>query len=392
MKTGRSFLLVNSGDPRDRVGGARLRWEALAAGLRQIGQLNRFEPWCDRSCGQQHPESSEVPDPLAWMPSQDPFYEFYCPEQARRLQDSILQLQPDFVIGSGLEMARYISEASHLGCITAIDFKDVDSEVRKAMSRAVKEQNGYEAFHSEEYDHYLSQQTVHQLEELQHAALRSCDLVWTCTDRDQQILVAAFRLFAGKVQVVPNAVHVSEHTLPTSNVPLRVVFIGKLNYLPCVQASRFIIDELAPALKVDRPRLHIALVGAQPPEDILADAIRAGVEVVADPPDVSPYWERSILVVPLTIGSGSRLKIIEAFAHHCPVVTSAKGIEGIEATPGADYLQAESVTEFVKAIRQLRDDHALRNEITASALRYVRANNSIGNVTKAIESSIEALL
>jgi glycosyltransferase involved in cell wall biosynthesis len=158
-----------------------------------------------------------------------------------------------------------------------------------------------------------------------------------------------------------------------------------------VQASRFVIEQLAPRLKREFPGLAIALVGAKPPTDIVEAADAAGVEVVANPPDVTPYWADAILVVPLFIGSGSRLKIMEAFAHLAPVVTTAKGVEGIGATAGTHYLAAESPDEFVEAIRRLCADDLFRRRLLGSAHTYVSEHHSIDNVADAVAATLGRL-
>jgi polysaccharide biosynthesis protein PslH len=385
-----SFVLVNSGDPRDRVGGARLRWDVLADGFARLGELHRFEPHCDGSCGRPHPEGAEVDAPVRWMPRFDPYSEFYCPEQSRLLRELVDRVRPTLVAGSGLEMARYLSELDP-DVRTVIDFKDVDSDVRRDMLHATEAENVYSVYRTGDYERFLTEQTIDHLDGLQRATAAACSVVWTTTDRDRGLVLAKYGTDPDKVLIVPNAVRVPPPVEPPVEPPTRVVFIGKLNYLPCVQACRFVIEELAPLLRRDLPGLEILLVGAQPPAEILEAAGPAGVRVVADPPDVTPYWEGSILVVPLTVGGGSRLKIMEAFAHHSPVVTTAKGVEGIKAVEDKDYLAAETAEEFAGAIRRLIADDALRVSLLRSAREFVGEHNSVDNVTRALAATVERL-
>lgn len=387
--TAPSVVLVNSGDPRDRVGGARLRWDAIADGLERWGRLHRFEPWCDGSCGRPHPQDSAMRVPVGWMPAHDPFFEFYCPQQALRLLDLIHRVDPRVVIGSGLEMARYLSLVSDRP--TVVDFKDVDSDVRRDIGHATQARMAHRTYRRGDYERYVAPQTIDQLEELQRAAVKACRAVWTCTDRDRDIIVSRYGIDHRRVHVVPNAVRIPALGDPAPAPPSRVVFVGKLNYFPCVQAAEFIIEELAPLLRTMTPSVQVILAGARPSPDLVKAATDGGVQVAVDPPDVTPYWSNSILVVPLTVGSGSRLKIIEAFAHHCPVVTTAKGVEGIAATPQTHYLPAESAAQFAHAVRRLCEEESLRVRLARNGREFASAHHSIDSVATAIATTLIGL-
>jgi glycosyltransferase involved in cell wall biosynthesis len=106
-----------------------------------------------------------------------------------------------------------------------------------------------------------------------------------------------------------------------------------------------------PKVRTHAPRATAVLVGRRPPEWLRAKvAATPGAELHADVPDVRPFLARcGFLVVPLRIGGGSRLKILEALAAGTPVVSTRVGAEGLELTAGRDLLVAETPESLVNA-------------------------------------------
>jgi glycosyltransferase involved in cell wall biosynthesis len=104
------------------------------------------------------------------------------------------------------------------------------------------------------------------------------------------------------------------------------------------------------------PTAKLVIVGRHPPDGLLLRVIQApGVELHPDVADVRPYLgESGVMTVPLRIGGGSRLKILEALACGLPVVSTKVGAEGLLLKPGEDYVQAEEdamASALVHAIR-----------------------------------------
>ncbi len=114
--------------------------------------------------------------------------------------------------------------------------------------------------------------------------------------------------------------------------PRRILFLGSLDWRPNHDGLRLLLDDLFPAVRRAEPRATLAVVGRAPPA-WLVERVRAcpGAELHADVPDVRPYLAASgVLAVPLRVGGGSRLKILEALAAGLPVVSTAVGAEGLE--------------------------------------------------------------
>lgn len=372
-------LFVHPGPKFNRVGGARLRWDALAAGMGQTADVIRFETHCEDDCSD-HPQGPVVSDSPGWMPEFDPYWMYYCRAISGRLQRFAAECQPDFIAVSGLEMTRYLSEIpASVPARRVIDIKDVESQLRLDIAQATRDRP--------KYAEYASPEVARQLGALERAASSACDAVWTCTDLDREELITRYRLDPARISVLPNAVAEPDAVTPTN--PTRVVLIGNLRYFPCVQAAEYVIDVLTPALRQRRPGLEILLAGRGPSDALASKAASAGVQVIADPEDMSPYWRDSVLVVPLSLGGGSRLKILEAFVRFCPVVSSAKGIEGIAAQDGQHFFLAEGAGSYVEAVLRLIDDDGLRLAMVRRAHEFVRAHNGIDAVGRTFADFIK---
>jgi polysaccharide biosynthesis protein PslH len=113
------------------------------------------------------------------------------------------------------------------------------------------------------------------------------------------------------------------------------------------------------------PSASLCLVGRHPPEALRQQAARMpGVELHGSVPDVRPYLaDCGLLVVPLRIGGGSRLKILEALASGTPVVSTRVGAEGLCLEPGQDLTVVEDIDDLAEALVQaIRHPEAIQAE------------------------------
>jgi glycosyltransferase involved in cell wall biosynthesis len=124
---------------------------------------------------------------------------------------------------------------------------------------------------------------------------------------------------------------------------MRILFLGALDWRPNLDAVGLMLDAIFPKVRALEPKAKLVIVGRHPPPG-LSERVAAmpGVELHADVPDVRVYLGScGVMAVPLRIGGGSRLKILEALASGLPVVASRVGAEGLLLTPGEDYVRAD---------------------------------------------------
>jgi glycosyltransferase involved in cell wall biosynthesis len=181
----------------------------------------------------------------------------------------------------------------------------------------------------------------------------------------------------GRRTVVDNGVDLEEYPyvgLKDRDVK-RILFVGSLDWRPNVDAMEFFLDEIWPQVRTIRPELQLDIVGRYPTRSF---AERVGRERNAtlhrDVPRVQPFLDRAgLLIVPLRIGGGSRLKILEAAANGLPVISTEIGAEGIEMEPGRHYIQANSAEEFKAAILENVRNQSYLERLALSARRLVES-------------------
>ncbi len=174
------------------------------------------------------------------------------------------------------------------------------------------------------------------------------------------------RLKVPNARALPNVYPVPDRavqTTPTGQQTPSILFVGDLTYRPNLEAFTF-LEQLMPRVWQTRPDIEVEVVGKN------AFANRSGdprVHVHGTVPDVGPYLDRATIVVaPLRSGGGTRIKILEAFAHHIPVVATTVGCEGLAVTHGEELLIADSPEDFADEITRLAGDAELAQRLAAN--------------------------
>ena len=145
--------------------------------------------------------------------------------------------------------------------------------------------------------------------------------------------------------------------------PATILFLGSLDWRPNRDAVDLLLGRIFPAVRAAEPSARLCLVGRRPPPALVRRARETpGVELHADVPDVRPFLARSgVMVVPLRIGGGSRLKILEAAAAGLPVISTRVGAEGLELVPGEHYIAADEPERLAETlVTCIRDPRSAR--------------------------------
>ncbi len=182
------------------------------------------------------------------------------------------------------------------------------------------------------------------------------------SQRDRDLL----RPPPGSASVVPNGV---DTAFWHRSRPLRgtdsVVFTGKLDYAPNVDAARTLVSDIMPLVWSEVPDATVRLVGRNPAPTIRALRTVPRVEVTGEVPDVRPYLETaSVFAAPLRFASGIQNKLLEAMAMEVPVVTSPVAAAGLVTAEGGNPPVAvaadnrEFASHVIRELRQTRRDPA----------------------------------
>jgi glycosyltransferase involved in cell wall biosynthesis len=180
------------------------------------------------------------------------------------------------------------------------------------------------------------------------------------------------------VMVVANGVDLDYfHPLSASDARAAeptVIFCGAMDYSPNVDALRWFFESIHENLLHLCPNVRILIVGKNPIAEVKAYATRPGVTVIGGVPDVRPYYRRAWLqMVPLRIGGGTRLKIVESLAIGTPVVSTTIGAQGLELKHGENVLLADDADSFAREISRTLSDPVLLRRIEEKGITTATA-------------------
>ncbi len=190
-----------------------------------------------------------------------------------------------------------------------------------------------------------------KFERFERRAFADADCLVTVSDEDATL--ARGRFGARRVEVVDNGVDIayfgSVKGLSQSD---RVLFLGALDWRPNLDAIQILLDDVFPAVRAQVPTARLSIVGRSPPERLRRRVAALDfADLYADVADVRPYLgESGVMAVPLRIGGGSRLKILEALASGLPVVSTRTGAEGLHLENGRDLTLVERPEEMARAL------------------------------------------
>ncbi|MFN9662266.1 MAG: glycosyltransferase family 4 protein [Akkermansiaceae bacterium] len=148
-----------------------------------------------------------------------------------------------------------------------------------------------------------------------------------------------------------------------------VIFCGAMDYSPNVDALRWFFESIHGLLLERCPEVKILIVGKNPLPEVKAYGERAGVTVTGGVPDVRPYYRRAwVQMVPLRIGGGTRLKIVESLAIGTPVISTSIGAQGLELTHGENFLCGDDPATFASEIARSLTDSSLRSRLEQNGM------------------------
>jgi len=200
------------------------------------------------------------------------------------------------------------------------------------------------------------------------AAYRAADGVSACSALDAEKIRA--QVPGARTMVIPNAADVEFYQPRPSDPPpdgRTVVFFGLMTTIPNVDGVHWFMREIWPRIEGRRPDALCKIIGSRPPRSVL-DLQGPKVAVTGFVEDLRPHLaSAAAIVVPLRLGGGTRLKIVEGMAMRKAIVSTTLGAEGIEAAPGQDLLIADQPDEFAASVVRLLDDPALAERIGAAA-------------------------
>ena len=216
---------------------------------------------------------------------------------------------------------------------------------------------------------------------------RKADGVYLCSADDEKRL--RDHAPAQRTAVIPNAADVDFYQ-PRQSDPVpdgrTLVYFGLLSTVPNVDGVVHFVQAIWPKIAEAHPQARFKIIGKSPPPALLALA-GPRIEVTGFVEDLRPHLaEAATIVVPLRLGGGTRLKIVEAMAMAKAIVSTTLGAEGIDAVHGRDILIEDEPERFAAAVGSLLSDPGLAARIGVSARRQAVERYAWSAAARELES------
>lgn len=209
---------------------------------------------------------------------------------------------------------------------------------------------------------------------LERTAMRRFDRVIVCSAEDSAALAGiAEPRDADKLAVIPNGVDLMTHWATPVPAERTVLFPGSLNYAPNVDGALWFCGEVWPTIRLAVPEARLIVAGRTPVAQVTALGRLPGVTVMPDVPSMADYFRAArVVVVPLRVGTGTRLKALEAMAAGRPLVGTRVGLEGIGLRDGVHGRIADDPRSMAAAVCEALIDDRLADRLGRAARAHVQ--------------------
>lgn len=247
---------------------------------------------------------------------------------------------------------------------------------------------------------FFIRKLVHRIEKY---ACQKATKILCVSEHDMKAFETVYKIPKARLALSPNTVDVDSisqthtlynraderHKLGIDSSSQLLLFPGRMDYAPNLDALRFIIHELVPALTNDGSAIKLAIAGAQIPRWCFHNSNEI-VSFYSDVPDMRRFLSvADAVIVPLRFGGGTRLKILESFAARVPVISTEKGAEGIDCRDGSHILIAQNnAHDFINKIKLLAADQSLRQKLIDNAYNLVVQQYSISQASRCLTEAI----
>lgn len=247
-----------------------------------------------------------------------------------------------------------------------LDLDDIESKTLRRIAQLQRE-NGEEALAA------ATEVQARKAELLETVAFRQFQRIYVCSEPDRRELHARCQ---AEICVLPNVMHApSEVGARRPDGVWRFLFVGTLGYYPNEDAVVYFATQILPLIRQAAGcpvEFTVAGTGASANLRKMARDL-PGVILQGSQPDLAAVYQAAdIAIVPIRAGGGTRIKILEAFAHGRPVVASTIGAEGLDIEAGEHLLIGDTPQAFSDCCLSLMTDDELRERVITNALALLR--------------------
>lgn len=299
---------------------------------------------------------------LGWLsPLPSAVVGMHAPEMAERVKQVAQAWVPDCVVALTFVTAPYALEACEAPKVLDID---------NFMARMLQEAIPLAESPTGRFRRWLAYRKFLGYERRIYPKF---DLCLAVTESDRGQVLQQMPLKPEQVIVAPNGVDTRYNRLEAvPPLPNSLIFNGALTYSANYDAVAYFLAEIFPTILRQAPGARLRVTGGTQGVDLDALRLDGQVELTGYLPDIRPAVAESwACVVPLRMGGGTRLKILEAMALGTPVISTPKGAEGLEVQDGVHLLLADNASEFAAQVLRLLGSPELRDSLRRNAARLV---------------------
>lgn len=294
------------------------------------------------------------------------------PLYTARLEQLLSQQKFDLIQIESLEMAAYLNTIQRLQPKTPVIYDSFNAEF--ALQRTIYEAERGDLRHLPGAIYSLMQ--WRRLTRFEGQICRLVNHVIAVSDMDAK----AFHDLIPDVpvSVVPNGIDANAYMQNDSSLdlgPYALVFTGSMNYRPNIDAALWFTDHVLDNVRTHVPEAKFFIVGSNPHPRLELLRERSDVEITGWVPNVNPFLHAAaVYVVPLRMGSGTRLKLLQAMAAGRAVVSTTIGALGLDVRDGVELRLADTSDKFAQAIIELLKEPTLGDKLGSTGAGYVKTN------------------
>lgn len=300
----------------------------------------------------------------AFGPTPLPLLNYTTPEMADALKQLIAEAHFDLIQVESIHLMNYLPSlrAASNQTLVVCDWHNVESDLMRQYA---------------EHERSLARRTYARrtarlMSEAEERALKEFDAHIAVSEPDAKRLQSVNS--DAKIFVIENGVDAAYYADEQPAAKNRIVFVGSMDYHANIEGATNFARDVWPMIQKKQPNLRFTIVGRNPPAQVTELSSIAGIEVTGSVADVRPFYREALAaVVPLNVGGGSRLKILEAMAAGVPVVSTKLGAEGLDVSHGENILLTDTTAQLANEVLKVIDDSDLRARLITGGHALVRA-------------------
>lgn len=298
----------------------------------------------------------------------------------KKLSRMLAEEKYDIAHFDRINVSQYVSFIDEIPCVLRL--QNIDSQI-------------FERYYQKETSPLKKWYIKHQCDKLalyEDKFYPQFDRCLVISETDGETLVS--RSPSSKVSVITSGVNIEYLTaVKPEPEPASLLFLGSMDWLPNIEGSIYFCDEVLPIIQKDVPDVKLYIVGTNPDPKVRALGDRPGITVTGAVPDVRPYLAKATaMVAPIRIGSGLRIKLLEAMAFGLPTVTTTIGCEGIPVESGRQLFIADEPDKFAADCLNLIREAEVRERMIVEGRKLMYEKYNWNEIAKKIISIYEEII